>query len=98
MKIKAKEKNGVVKVKMLLKHPMDSGRQKDKSGQIIPAHHITETLATYNGNEVFHAELGPAVSKNPFLAFAFKGKKGDTLAVQWVDNKGESLNKEAVIK
>ena len=34
---------------------------------------------------------GPAVSKDPYLKFSFKGgKAGDDLKVSWVDNKGTS--------
>ena len=98
MKIKAKSKNGVVKVKMLLKHSMESGRRKDKKGNIIPAHHITEVIAKHNGEQVFQAELGPAVSKNPYLAFAFKGDKGGEIEVNWVDTKGATKSGEAAIK
>ena len=38
---------------------------------------------------VFTAFWGPAVSKDPYVKFSFKGaKKGDDLKVSWVDNKG----------
>ena len=31
----------------------------------------------------------PAVSKDPYVKFSFKGaKKGDDLKVSWIDNKG----------
>jgi len=34
--------------------------------------------ATHNNKTVLSAEWGPAVSKNPFLSFKFKGaQKGD---------------------
>ena len=98
MKIKAKSKKGVVKVKMLLKHDMESGRGKDKEGNLIPAHFMTEVLAQYKGEQVFQAELGPTVSKNPYLAFAFKGDKGETLKVSWKDNLGNTKEGEAKIK
>jgi len=33
---------------------------------------------------------GPAVSKNPYVAFDLNGgKAGDTIEMSWVDNKGE---------
>ena len=98
MKIKAKSKDGVVTVKMLLKHNMETGRRKDKKGNIVPAHHITEVVAQSNGSQVFSAELGPAISKNPYLAFSYKGKAGETIQVKWMDNKGESKTGEATVK
>lgn len=98
MKFKTKAKDGVVDVKVLLKHNMDSGQAKDKKGNPIPAHYITEFTVEYNGEQVFVAELGPAVSKNPLLAFKFKGEPGGTLTAKWVDNKGETLSGSAKVK
>jgi sulfur-oxidizing protein SoxZ len=38
---------------------------------------------------VFLADWGPAVSKDPYVKFSFKGgKKGDEIKVGWIDNKG----------
>jgi len=99
MKIKAKSKNGIVKVKMLLKHNMESGRRKDKkTGELIPAHYITQVSATADGTKVFHAEFGTAVSKNPYIAFSYKGDAGGTVQISWVDNKGETNSGETKVK
>ena len=44
------------------------------------------------------AQWGPAVSKNPFLEFNFKGgQKGEHLQVAWTDNKGDKRTDEATI-
>ncbi|MFM7330706.1 MAG: thiosulfate oxidation carrier complex protein SoxZ, partial [Brachymonas sp.] len=41
---------------------------------------------------------GPAVSKNPFTQFTFKGgKAGDKVKVVWVDNQGGTRTDEAAI-
>lgn len=78
-------------VQSLIRHPMDSGFVKDSKGQLIPAHHIEVVEIEHAGKVVFTAFWGPAVSKDPYLKFRFKGgKKGDDLKVSWVDNKGTS--------
>ena len=98
MKIRAKaEANGVVDVKVLFSHEMETGQRKDSSGNIIPAHFIQNVTATYQGRTVMTAQWGPAVSKNPFLNFKFKGNKGDKVQITGVDNKGDSRTDEAVI-
>jgi sulfur-oxidizing protein SoxZ len=98
MKIKAVVQNNVVAVKMLIPHPMETGRRKEQNGAIVPAHFITEVTATCKGETVFHAELGPGVSKDPYIAFQFDGAKaGDTLKVSWVDNKGGAETAEEAI-
>lgn len=98
MKIKAKSKDGVVKVKMLLKHDMETGLRKDKKGNLVPEHYITEVVARYEGEQVFQAAFGPAVSKNPYLSFTFKGESGKKIEVEWVDTKGVSEHGEAIIE
>ena len=98
IKVKAKEKNGIVKVKMLVKHIMETGRRKDEAGALIPAHHLTEVKVEYQGNRVFHGEFGTAVSKDPFIAFAFKGAKGDTFEVSSIDNLGKTGQAQVTVK
>ena len=99
MRIRATMAGDVADVKVLMNHPMETGTRKDaKTGQLVPAHYITEVTATLNGKTVLDAEIGPAVSKNPFLGFRVKGAKaGDTVAVKWVDNTGDKNSAEATI-
>jgi len=43
IRIRAKLKDGVAEVKCLMKHDMETGTRKDtKTGELIPAHHITD--------------------------------------------------------
>jgi sulfur-oxidizing protein SoxZ len=92
--------DGVTTVKVLISHPMDTGLEKDKkTGNLIPAHFIQEVTCEYNGANVMTAEWGPAISKNPYLSFRFKGAKaGDTIKLNWVDNKGNSDSGEIKIQ
>ncbi|EPJ49759.1 MAG: sulfur oxidation protein SoxZ [Osedax symbiont Rs2] len=98
LKVKAKASGGVVKVKMLIKHQMETGRRKDKKGALIPAHHLTEITAEYQGNKVFSTEVGPGVSKDPFLAFYFKGAAGESLKISAIDTAGETGAVDVTIK
>ena len=81
-----------------MSHIMETGQRKDASGNIVPAHFIQNVTVTSNGKTVLSAQWGPAVSKDPFMSFKFKGaKKGDKVAVTWTDNKGDSRTDEATI-
>jgi sulfur-oxidizing protein SoxZ len=98
MKIRAANKEGVTEVKVLISHEMETGQRKDAAGAIVPAWFITELTAKHNDKLVLSSEFGPSVSKNPYLAFKFKGgAKGDKIAVSWKDNKGDTRTDEAVI-
>ncbi len=98
MKIRAKAEGGVVDVKVLMSHIEESGQRKDDKGSIVPAHFIQNVTATCQGRTVLSAQWGPAISKNPFLSFKFKGgNKGDKVRLTWVDNKGDSRTDEVTI-
>jgi len=98
MRIRATEQADGVEVRVLMAHEMETGQRKDSSGQLVPAHFIQTVTATHAGKPVLTAEWGPAVSKNPYLQFKFKGgKKGEKVTVTWVDNKGDTRTDEATI-
>ena len=97
MRIRAAESNGVVDVKILMKHDMESGQRKDASGKVIPAWFINMLNVKANGKDVFNAQFGSAVSKDPFLNFKYKGAKGDKLVVNWIDTKGDKRTDEATV-
>ena len=98
IKLRAKESKGVVTVKAIIKHPMETGQRKNKkTGEKIPAHFIQQVICKANNDEVITINWGPAVSKNPYLTFAYMGSKGDTIELTWEDNQGnkDSLQGEA---
>jgi len=100
MKVKAKSKNNITSVRVLAKHPMETGRRINKeSGEKIPAKYIQELTCEHDGNVVFVAQFGTSVSQNPYLAFSFEGgKKGDVLQLRWNDNTGDVEKIEAKVK
>ena len=98
MRIRAQVAGDKATVRVLMSHEMETGQRKDASGALVPAHFITEVTAEHNGRPVLAAQFGTAVSKNPYLAFKFKGgAKGDKLTVSWVDSKGDTRRDEVLI-
>ncbi|HSH30910.1 MAG TPA: thiosulfate oxidation carrier complex protein SoxZ [Thiohalobacter sp.] len=99
IKIRARLSGDTTTVKALISHPMETGlRKNSKTGEKIPAHFIQEVVCEHKGDTVLTAQWGPAISKNPYLSFRFKGAaKGDSLTLRWVDNKGESDSIETQI-
>jgi sulfur-oxidizing protein SoxZ len=98
MRIRATDTGGVVDVKVLMSHVMETGQRKDSAGNVVPAHFIQTVSAECAGRKVMQAQWGTAISKDPFCNFKFKGgNKGDKVVVTWTDNKGDSRTDEAVI-
>jgi sulfur-oxidizing protein SoxZ len=99
IRVRAILNGDTTEVQALIQHPMDSGFVKDPQGQIIPAHFIQQLSFEHNGKNVFVADWGPAVAKDPYIKFAFKGaNKGEELKISWVDNKGASDSTSAKIQ
>jgi sulfur-oxidizing protein SoxZ len=98
MKIRANLVGDSTEVKVLMNHEMETGLRKDAQGKTIPAWFIQSVSATWNGKTVLSAQWGPAVSKNPFMSFKFKGgAKGDKVVITWVDSRGDQRTDEATI-
>jgi sulfur-oxidizing protein SoxZ len=99
IRVRATSSGETTEVQALIQHPMDSGFVKDASGNLIPPHFIQQVTFEYGGKPVFVADWGPAVSKDPYVKFSFKGgKKGDDLKISWVDNKGTTDTSTAKIQ
>jgi sulfur-oxidizing protein SoxZ len=98
MKIRANLVGDSTEVKVLMSHEMETGQRKDAQGQTIPAWFIQNVTATFGGKTVLAAQWGPAVSKNPFLSFKFKGgAKGEKVVITWTDTRGDKRTDEATI-
>ena len=98
IRVRATASAETTEVQALIQHPMDSGYVKDSHGKIIPPHYIQQLTFEHGGKNVLVANWGPAVSKDPYIKFSFKGaKKGDDLKISWVDNKGQTDNTTAKI-
>jgi sulfur-oxidizing protein SoxZ len=76
---------------------MESGFRRDATGQLIPRHIIEDFVCTWNGEEVFHAELFPAIAANPFLAFEATALESGTITMRWTDDQGAVAEESADI-
>ncbi|MEO8346550.1 MAG: thiosulfate oxidation carrier complex protein SoxZ [Betaproteobacteria bacterium] len=98
MRIRASVAGDSTEVKVLMNHEMETGQRKDAQGKNVPAWFIQSVTATHNGKTVLSAQWGPAVAKNPFMSFKFKGgAKGEKVQITWTDNRGETRTDEVTI-
>jgi len=97
-RIRAVATGDEVEVKILMKHIMETGQRKDAAGKVIPAHFIKTVEVKCNDKVVLSGLFGPAVSKDPFLSFKFKGAKaGDKVSVMWRDDTGDTRTDEVSV-
>ena len=80
----------VIEIKTLIAHPMETGYRLGPTGAVIPRDIINRFTCTYNGQEVFRADLFPAVAANPFIAFFAVATESGELAFSWTDDHGET--------
>jgi sulfur-oxidizing protein SoxZ len=94
----ARAKRGeVIEVKTLASHPMETGFRPDASGNMVPRDIIKLLVCTYNGVEVFRADLHPSISANPYVAFHTVAAESGSLAVAWTDDKGQVVEQKVEI-
>jgi sulfur-oxidizing protein SoxZ len=98
IKMRAQLKGEITEIKVLMGHPMETGRRKNDLDEIVPAHFIQLVTVTLNDKPVLEAQWGTGISKNPYLTFHVRGAKvGDKVAVTWHDNIGESNSSEIAV-
>ena len=96
--VPAKARRGeVIEIKTLIAHPMESGYRVGTNGTLIPRDIIRSFVCTYNGVEVFRAELSPAVAANPFIAFFTVAIESGTIAFHWTCDNGFAVSESAAI-
>jgi len=89
MKMRARLVGEVTEVKLIIVHPMTTGRSKNAAGEIIPAHFMQTITATLHDKVVLEAHCSTAISKNPYFTFYVTGAKlGEQIMVKWQDNMG----------
>jgi sulfur-oxidizing protein SoxZ len=87
----------IIEVKTLISHPMETGYRRSQLGAVIPSDIIRLFVCTYNGTEVFRAELHPAIAANPFIMFSTVAAESGALAFHWTGDNGFSVIESVAI-
>ena len=98
IKVPAAAKRGeIIEIKTLIAHPMESGFRVGPNGVPIPRDIIALFTCAYNGEEIFRAELSPAIAANPFLSFFTIARDSGTFAFRWSGDNGFAATETAAI-
>jgi sulfur-oxidizing protein SoxZ len=87
--VPAKAKRGdVIEIKTLMSHIMETGFRRTATGELVPRDIITSFTCRYNGNEIFRADLFPAIAANPFISFFTVATESGKFDFEWIGDKG----------
>ncbi|PUE35135.1 thiosulfate oxidation carrier complex protein SoxZ [Limnohabitans sp. Jir72] len=78
----------VVKVRLLVQHPMDTGYLQDLLGKLVPRNVIRLLTCTLGTQEVFRVEPSSGIAANPLFEFFVLASETAELRVEWVDDRG----------
>lgn len=83
------KRGDVIRIAVLVQHPMETGYRLDADGKKVPKNVIRSLVCRYNGVEVFRAQLSPGIAANPFLEFPTIATESGELEFTWLDDAGE---------
>lgn len=97
--VPARAKRGeVIEIKALISHPMETGYRTGPDGALVPRDIINRFICTYNGEEIFSADLFPAIAANPFFSFTTTATENGLIAFRWLDDQGRAQLETAKIE
>ncbi len=87
--VPAKAKRGdIIEIKTLMSHIMETGYRRTATGEIVPRDIITSFTCRYNGEEIFRADLFPAIAANPFITFFTVATESGKFEFEWIGDNG----------
>ncbi len=91
------QRGEVIEIRTLVRHPMETGFRRTQLGELIARDIITTFVCTYNGAEIFRAELHPAIAANPFMTFTTVATASGTIAFRWSGDNGYAVTETVAI-
>lgn len=87
----------VIEIKTLAGHAMETGFRRTERGELIPRDIISLFVCSYNGVEIFRAELHPAIASNPLISFTTVATESGSLEFRWTGDNGFAMSESATI-
>jgi sulfur-oxidizing protein SoxZ len=87
----------IIEIRTLISHGMESGFRRTQTGAVIPRDILRLFVCTYNGVEIFRAEIHPAIAANPFFLFTTIASDSGRIAFFWTGDHGFSASESVEI-
>jgi sulfur-oxidizing protein SoxZ len=94
---KEAQKGQIIRVQMVITHPMASRRRDPQTGQEIPGHFLTKLQLFYNDQLVSEMIMATGISANPFIALPLKVDSSGVIKIAYEDNRGGKWERTAEI-
>ena len=94
---KTARRGEVIEIRALIGHSMETGYRPGADGVVQKCDIIRRFSVRYNGEPVFAAELHPAISANPYIAFYTVATETGTLEFLWEGDNGFSQTETVAI-
>jgi sulfur-oxidizing protein SoxZ len=91
------KKGEVIEIRALIGHPMETGYRPGADGQILKRDILRRFVCRYNGEQVFAADMFPAISANPYMAFFTVATESGTLTFSWEGDNGFAQTESVVL-
>lgn len=85
---KAARRGDVIEIRATIAHPMETGYRPGSDGKRLQRDIIQRFSCRYDGETVFTADLYPAISANPYIAFHTVATQSGTLEFRWEGDNG----------
>ncbi|HTS86921.1 MAG TPA: thiosulfate oxidation carrier complex protein SoxZ [Gemmatimonadales bacterium] len=92
------QRGDIIRVQIVIQHPMDTGFFRDANAMVIPAWFINDVRVLYGDAEVARFEWTSGISRDPMVAFQLRAEREGTLSVHSSDNRGNAYQGSAEIK
>src|SRR5260370_17567744 len=81
---KKAKRGDIIEIKTLMSHIMETGYRHTATGEVVPRDIITSFVCRYNGVEIFHADLFPAIAASPFITFFTVATETRKFDFEWI--------------
>ena len=85
---KTAKRGEIIEIKTLIAHSMETGYRPGPNGNVLPRDIIRQFVCTYNGEEIFRADLFPAIAANPYIVFTTVAMESGEIAFNWTGDNG----------
>ena len=92
------KRGDIVRVRVLVIHPMEIVQRKDGQPVDKNYHFINRVIVTYLDQEIAQFEPSQSISENPLFTFAFKATEAGVVKVTFLDTHGGKYEGTADIK